>query len=91
MFRKKTRPQPSAVDPAAVAAGLRAFAHDLDAGDTFALDCLGSRADMPSTAEGWAAYPAMLIRRVRIAHFGKPGPGEIPAEVEAELFERLAA
>lgn len=91
MFRKKPKPQPAPVDPAAVAAGLRTFAQDIEAGDTFALDCLGPGAELPAAPEEWAAYPTWSIRRVRIAYFGKPGPGEIPADVEAQLWERLAS
>lgn len=91
LLRKTPKPQPTPVDPAAVAAGLRTFAADLEAGDTFALDCIGPRGELPHTPEGWAAYPTWSIRRVRIAHFGKPGPGEIPADVEEQLWERLAS
>lgn len=90
LFRQTPKPQPAPVDPASVAAGLRAFAADLDAGDSFALDCIGPRGEMPSTPEEWAAYPTWMARRVRIAYFGKPGPGEIPSAVEDELWERLA-
>lgn len=95
LFRKtpqpQPQPQPPAVDVAAVIAGLRTFADDLEAGDSFALDCIGPHGEMPVTAAGWAAYPTWLCRRVRIAYFGQPGPGEIPADIEDELWERVAA
>lgn len=91
LFRKTPNPQPQAVDPAAFAAGLRAFADDIDAGDTFALDCIGPQGELPSTSEQWATYPTWSVRRVRIAHFGQPGPGEIPIGIEDELWERLHA
>ncbi|MCX4592363.1 hypothetical protein OG819_22300 [Streptomyces sp. NBC_01549] len=90
-FRKTPNPQPQAVDPATFAAGLRAFADDIDAGDTFALDCIGPRGELPSTPGQWAAYPTSAGRQVRIAYFGQPGPGEIPAAIEDQLWEQLAA
>ncbi|MFI6856519.1 hypothetical protein [Streptomyces sp. NPDC050416] len=89
-FRRTPQPQPPAVDPAAFAAGLRAFADDVEAGDSFALDCIGPRGELPHTPEGWAAYPTWMIRRVRIAYFGQPSPGEIPPAIEDQLWDRLA-
>jgi hypothetical protein len=74
-----------------VAAGLRAFADDLDAGDSFALDCIGPRGEMPHFEDEWADYPTSYMRQVRIAYFGQPGPGEIPADVEDELWRRVTA
>jgi hypothetical protein len=91
LFRKTPNPPPRAIDPATFAAGLRAFANDIDAGDSFALDCIGPRGELPSTPEEWAAYPAWSVRRVRIAYFGQPGPGEIPSDVEAALWEQMTA
>ncbi|MFK0120792.1 hypothetical protein [Streptomyces sp. NPDC090994] len=76
------RPQPQPTTPApdvtAVAAGLRAFADDLDAGDAWALECLGETGELPHDAREWAEYPHDLVRRIRIAYLGRPGPGEVP-------------
>lgn len=79
-FRKTPKPQPPAVDPAAVAAGLRAFADDLEAGDSFALESLTPRGEMPHTGHEWAEYPTSYMRQVRTAYLGQPGPGEVPDE-----------
>lgn len=54
---RKPKPAPKPIAPEAVAAGLRAFADDLDAGDVFALDCVAPNGEMPSEADGWAGYP----------------------------------
>jgi hypothetical protein len=94
--RRAPKPQPAPVDPGKVAAGLRAFADDLDAGDTFALESLTPRGEMPHSEHEWAAYPTSYVRRARIAHLGKPGPGYVPdeafdwldAEIEAERGRR---
>lgn len=77
---RKNRPVRIAVDPAAVAEGLRVFAADLEAGDSFALEALTDRGELPTTAEEWADYPASYVRQVRITYFGKTGPGEVPDE-----------
>ena len=91
LLRRKTPPAPVTVTPEAVVIGLRAFAADLEAGDTFALDSLGPRGEMPWSAEEWADYPTSYVRRVRIAHLGKPGPGEVPGEVFDRFDAEMAA
>jgi hypothetical protein len=91
LLRRKPRPAPVTVAPEAVVIGLRTFAADLEAGDTFALDCLGPRAEMPWGAEEWADYPSSYVRRVRIAHLGKPGPGEVPDEAFDRFDAEMAA
>jgi hypothetical protein len=89
-FRKpRQAPQPKTIDPATVAAGLRAFADDLTAGDTFALEALTDHGELPFTADEWAAYPTCYIRRVRIAYLGKTGPGDVPDHVFDRLDEEI--
>ena len=78
---RKPRPARKSVDPAKVAEGLRVFADDLEVGDSFALDCIGDRGEMPFTTDEWAEYPTCYVRRVRIAYLGKTGPGDVPDEV----------
>jgi hypothetical protein len=91
LLKRTPRPQPAPVDPAAVAEGLRTFAADLTAGDALARDMVDGRAEMPFTPAEWAAYPALGIRRARIAYFGEPGPGEIPAADLDRLLDEPAA
>lgn len=90
LFRREPRQPEPPVSAAAVAAGLRAFAADLDAGDTDALDCLTGQGELPLLPEDWADYPNSLGRRARIAYFGKTGPGDIPAADHDRLLRELA-
>lgn len=62
LFRKTPQPQSEPVDQAAVIAGLRTFADDVEAGNSFALDCISDRGELPVTPEEWAAYPMWLGR-----------------------------
>ncbi|MEU6101167.1 hypothetical protein [Streptomyces flaveolus] len=61
LFRKNPQPQPAAVDPAVFAAGLLAFAADVEAGNAFALDCIGPRGELPVLPEEWATYPKWRV------------------------------
>lgn len=61
IFRKTPQPQPAPVDPAAFAAGLRAFADDVEAGNSFALDCISPRGELPTMPEEWASYPTWRV------------------------------
>lgn len=60
MFRIRRAPRPVAkpTDRAAIVAGLRAFADDLEAGDDYAVDCISPGGEMPLDHE-WADYPAV--------------------------------
>lgn len=91
LFRRTPKPAPEPIDPAAVIAGLRTFADDLEAGDSWALDCISPRGDMPAYAIEWAEYPTSFMRQARIAYFGKPGPGEIPDADWDRLVEEFEA
>ncbi|MET9376263.1 hypothetical protein ABZX98_19255 [Streptomyces sp. NPDC002992] len=80
MFRsRKPRPAPAPhPTPAQIAAGLRAFAADLEAGDALAVDMAGPRGEMPMDGIEWAAYPTGSYRLARLAHFGGPSPEDLP-------------
>lgn len=58
-LRRKPKPEPKPIAPEAVAAGLRAFADHIDAGDGFALECIAPNGEMPFGAEDWAGYPEL--------------------------------
>lgn len=70
LFSRKSRPQPAPVDPAAVAAGLRAFAADLECGFPLAVEMAGPQGELPMDSAEWAAYPSDDYRLERLtAHY----------------------
>lgn len=78
MFRRNRTPKPvpAPVDPAALTLGLRILADDRAAGDDWALEFFN---DAPFD-DDIANYPTSWVRKLRIFHLGKPGPGNIPWE-----------
>lgn len=68
IFRRTTKPAPKPVDPAAVAAGLRAYADDLEAGLPLAVElATHPYGEMPVDGHAWAAYTTDPYRLERLA------------------------
>ncbi|MEW1754720.1 hypothetical protein [Streptomyces angustmyceticus] len=78
MFRRNRTPKPVPARPTAEALtlGLRILADDRAAGDDWALEFFN---DGPFD-DDVANYPTSWVRKLRIFHLGKPGPGDIPWE-----------
>lgn len=91
-LQRKPKPAPKPIAPEAVAAGLRAFADDLDAGDAFALDCIAPNGEMPSEADGWAGYPELAAWLRTQTDLASPADVEGPGVSTAETAcRRIAA
>ncbi|WP_186779918.1 hypothetical protein [Streptomyces salinarius] len=76
LFHRTPKAEPKPVDHTAVAEGLRALAADLDAGDDWAATCITYLHELSD--QDLADYPTGTQRRIRIAYFGQPCPGDVP-------------
>ncbi|GAA5216933.1 hypothetical protein [Streptomyces thinghirensis] len=89
LFHHTPKAEPKPVDHTAVAEGLRVLAADLDAGDDWAKDCIRYVHELSD--QDLADYPTSTQRRIRIAHFGQPGPGDVPDADYHRLLHQMAS
>jgi len=89
LFHRTPKAELESVDHSAVAEGLRVLAADLEAGDDWAKDCIRYVHELSD--RDLADYPTSDQRRIRIAYFGQPGPGDVPDADYHRLLREVAS